>query len=350
MAAILAEQVRGPLVETLWRGEVALVDSAGALVASVGDPRKVTFWRSAAKPIQALPLLATGAADAFGYGEKHLAVAAASHNAEPVHVEAVREALHRAGLSADMLQCGPHYPIDRATARAMRAAGEKPTALHSNCSGKHTGMLALARHLGLRFDDYLEPDSAIQRLILRAVADAVAMPPEQIQLGIDGCGVPVFGMPLYHMALSFARLAEPEQMGEMAGAARQMREAMLNEPYLVAGRNRICTDLMSLPGRRFAAKSGAEGVYCVGILPEAVARSAVLQERGIRGGLGLAVKVEDGHEPARDLVVVETMEQLGLLAEEDRAPLQRYRPAPVTNYAGTEVGFFRPSFRLNFHP
>lgn len=346
MTAILAELVRGPLVENIYRGDIAVVDGAGRVIASVGDVEKVTFWRSSAKPIQALPLLVEGAADAFGFTDTHLAIFSSSHNAEPAHQEAVRDALAKAGLDASHLKCGPHPPYDRETAKEMASRGEAPTVIHSNCSGKHTGMVALAQHMGYPLADYLEPQSQVQQLILRYVARAVDLAPEQVAIGVDGCGVPVFGMPIRNMALSFARLAEPELMPDttLAGAARRMREALVNQPYLVAGRGRLCTDLMGLPGRRFVAKSGADGVYCVGVLPEAVAQSPILREMGVTGAIGIAVKAEDGHTIARHMATVEALRQLGLMTPSDLEALAAYSPTVVMNHAGTTVGEWRSAF------
>lgn len=351
MTIVLSELTRGSLVESLFRGDIAVVDAGGRLVASAGDPHKVTFWRSSAKPIQALAVIAEGAAAAFGFGDRHLSIFAASHNSEPVHHQAVSDALSRAGLSPSDLQCGPHRPLDKETAEAMAARGEEPTPIHSNCSGKHTGMLPLAKQMGGWLIDYMEPDSEVQQVILKHVAAAVGLEPGDIAIGVDGCGVPVFGMPLSNMALSFARLAQPEQMpgAGLAKAARQMRDAMLNEPYMVAGRRRICTDLMNLPGRRCVAKSGAEGVYCAGALPHAVADSPVLRAMGVSGAIGIAVKVEDGHSGVRHQAVVETLSQLGLLSKADREALAAYGPSPIKNYAGKVVGEFRPAFTLQRH-
>jgi len=345
--AIVVELTRGPLVESLFRGHAAVVDSTGRVLFAVGDPQFVTFWRSSAKPIQAMPVVTSGAADSFGYTPKHLALFCASHNAESVHTETALDALQRAGLGPEYLQCGAHYPYDKATAEAMKAAGEEPGKIHSNCSGKHSGMLALCQHLGLPVDDYLNPASEVQQVILASVARSCAIAREQIAIGVDGCGVPVFGMPLANMSFAFARLADPERMPEgQQAAARRMRDAMLEHPYMVAGRGRICTEIMSLPGKRWVAKSGAEGVYSVGILPEAVAASPLLQQVGAVGGIGITVKVEDGHTDTRHLMIVEIMRQLGLLTSDDLAALAKYRPAPITNWAGKVVGEKRIAFTL----
>lgn len=345
--AVVVELTRGPLVENLFRGDAAVVDSTGRLLFRVGDEKRVTFWRSAAKPVQALPVISTGAADRFGLTPENLAIFAGSHNAEPVHTAVVLDALQRAGLSPELLQCGPHAPFDRQTAAAMRAAGEEPGRIHSACSGKHAGMLILCAHLGFRMDDYMDPASDVQRLILANVAAACGLPAGQIAIGVDGCGVPVFGMPLANMSLAYARLADPERMpANLRAAARRMRDAMQAHPYLVGGRRRICTELLGLPGRRFVAKSGADGVYAVGILPEAAAASPALWKAGALGGVGITVKAEDGNERISQLMAVEILRQLGLLTEDDLQALGRYRPGPITNWAGRVVGERRTVFEL----
>lgn len=347
MSTIVVEQTRGPLVENLYRGDGAVVDASGKLLFRVGDAQKVTYWRSSAKPIQAMPLVLSGAAQAFGFGPQHLAQFCASHNGEPIHTETVLDAMQRAGLSPELLQCGPHAPFDRESAAALTAAGLEPGRLHNNCSGKHTGMLALAKHLGLPLDNYLDPASEVQQTILATVAQVVGLAPSEIAIGIDGCGVPVFGLPVTNMAYAFARLADPDQMPpghEEAG--RLFRDAMREHPHLVAGRRRICTELMALPTAKLVAKSGAEGVYCVGVLPEAVQASPVLRAAGVTGGIGIAVKAEDGHKDVRHLMVVEILRQLELLTADDLAALSRYTSIPIKNWAGRQVGEMRPRFTL----
>ncbi|HWI65564.1 MAG TPA: asparaginase [Symbiobacteriaceae bacterium] len=345
MPAIVVEQTRGPWVENFFRGDVAVVDSTGRLLFRVGDEAKATFWRSSAKPIQAMPVVLSGAAEAFGFGSQHLAIFSASHNGEEVHTRTVLDALQKAGLSTDLLQCGAHEPFDRGTTEALKAAGLEPQYIHNNCSGKHTGMLSLAKHLGLPLGNYMDPASDLQQLILANVADVTGMPADQIAIGIDGCGVPVFGLPIRNMAYAFARLADPTYMpAGKEEAGRRFRDAMLEHPYLVAGAKRICTELMELPGGRFVAKSGAEGVYCVGVLPHAV--SDRLKAAGAVGGVGIAVKIEDGNNNIRHQVTVETMRQLGLLTDADLTRLSRYGVYPVKNHAGTLVGEIKPVFTV----
>jgi len=351
MPAIVVQQTRGTMVENAYRGDVAVVDSTGRVLFAVGDYDKATFWRSSAKPIQAMPVVLTGAAEAFGFGPKHLAIFSASHNGEPVHTETVLDAMRLAGLTTDLLQCGAHPPFDREAAEALTLSGKEAEYIHNNCSGKHTGMLAMAKHLGLPSESYMDPKSDLQQLILAHVASVVGLRTEEIAIGVDGCGVPVFGMPICNMAWAWARLADPTGMPQgLEEAGRRVREAMLKFPYLIAGKKRICTELMTLMGSRFVAKSGAEGVYCVGVLPSAVSASPMLREAGAVGGVGITVKIEDGNHNVRHQVTVGVMQQLGLLSDEDMVVLKRYTTVPIKNWAGTVVGESKPVFRIEQIP
>lgn len=359
----LVEVTRGPLVETRHRGVIAVVDASGRLLWRAGDPGAlVTYWRSSAKPFQSMPIVYTGAARRYGYESADLAIFSASHNAEPVHQEQVTAALARAGLDPGLLRCGGHLPTDKLTAEQMQAGGEKPTALHNNCSGKHTGMLALAAHLGYPTAGYLEPDHPVQQIIIENLAAVLGISGSSIALGVDGCGVPTFGISVCQMALAFARLADPPAIpaapgdaplpagyappdaGARRDAARQVRDAMMAHPYLVAGRRRLDTDLMQVLGSRAVCKTGASGVYSLGILPEAVRALPALA--GAAGGVGVAIKIEDGQSPQRDVAVVETLVQLGLLGPQGNPALEYYRRTPVHNVAGRLVGEMRPAFRL----
>ena len=343
MSQVLVESLRGSLVEDLHRGDIAVVDAVGRLLFWCGEPaRKVTFWRSSAKPFQAMPLVESGAADRWGFDAADLAICCASHAAEPAHQQQVLSVLGKAGLSTEVLRCGPHAPGDRAEAETLVRRGEKPGVLHSNCSGKHAGMCALAKHLALSPEGYLAAEHGVQKLILANVAVMADLPADQVVIGIDGCGVPVFGLPVYSMAVAFARLADPRDLpaGKQAAVDR-IRSAMTTHPHLVAGRDRFDTVLMvEAPG--LVAKGGAAGICCIGVSPERAA-AAGLGDRG----LGIALKIEDGNggEP-RVSAGVETLAQLGLLSAAELQALQRFHRPVVRNFAGQEVGSIRPAFKL----
>lgn len=336
----LVEVWRGHVVESRHRGHVAAVDGDGRLVAHTGEPETVTYLRSSGKPFQALPLLTSGAADRFGFDEAELAIACGSHSGEDLHAATVARMLEKIGLDESFLKCGTHEPFDLATAERLRERGEKPTALRNNCSGKHTGMLALALHLGARPEDYDHADSPVQQAILRAVAKFAGLPAGEIAVGTDGCGVPVFGMPVRAMALMYARLASPpaDLDEETRRACARITDAMTARPEMVGGtRERFDTEVMRACAASVVSKIGAEGVYTAGVLP---------CERWPRG-LGLAFKIEDGEDRrARSTIAIESLRQLAVLNEDAQKALQPYASFPVKNHRGENVGEIRASFEL----
>ena len=308
------EQRRGGLVETVHRVHVAVVDADGALVARVGDPDFVTFWRSAAKPFQALPLLEDGAVDRFNLTSTELALCCASHSSEPAQVERVREFLQLVGCGERDLRCGPHTPLAEHVAKDYQSRGVRLTAVYSNCSGKHTGMLALARHHEWPTEDYYRLAHPVQQRCLEAVGRWSGVARERIGTAVDGCGVACFALPLRNMALAYARLATGESAGRIV-------ESMLRHPELVAGEQRPCTEMMRAHPGRVIVKVGAEGVY-----------SALLT----RERLGVALKVEDGHGPAAALAIARVLEQLGLAPQPASLAAR-----PNLNTRGETVGELR---------
>ena len=313
------EQLRGGWVEAVHDVHVVVVDSAGTLVARAGDPELVTFWRSAAKPFQALPLIEDGAAERFGLTSEELALACASHSSEPEQVARVRELLGKIGCSERDLLCGPHPPLSDRVAQDYQTRGVRLTAVYSNCSGKHAGMLALARHHGWPTEFYTRLEHPVQQRCLAEVSRWTGVPAGDIKTAVDGCGVVCYGMPLRNMALAYARLGNVE-FG-MRNAAFRIVEAMLRHPELIAGEGRPCTEMMRAHPGRVITKVGAEGVYC----------ALLTQQR-----LGVALKVTDGHAIASALAMAAVLEELGL----------RPRPASLTarpsvNTRGETVGELR---------
>lgn len=327
------EQVRGGVVEAWHRLHVAVVDARGTLVARVGDPELVTFWRSAAKPFQALPLVVDGVVERFRVTTAELALCCASHSSEPGQVAIVRDLLAKVGCSERDLLCGPHPPLSERVAQDYVTRGLRLTPIYSNCSGKHAGMLALARHHEWPIEFYTRLEHPVQQRCLAEVSRWTDVPVSAIKTAVDGCGVVCYGLPLVNMALAYARLgagterAEPDsgdprstraQDRTVPAAAPRVVEAMLRHPELIAGEGRPCTEMMRAHPGRVIAKVGAEGVYCALLLSE---------------GLGVALKVEDGHGGAAALAVAAVLEELGL----------RPRPASLTarpnvNTRGERVG------------
>lgn len=341
---LLVEVTRGPIVESLHYGNVAVVDSTGQVLYAAGDPQLVTYLRSSAKPIQALPVIETGAADRFGFDVSDLAMVCASHSASLEHTTRILSMLEKIGAAEVNMMCGPHFPYDPETTAQMQSRSEKPTARHSNCSGKHTGMLAIAQQLGVPMEGYLDPSHPVQQQVIQVIAEVFGVPRESIAIGTDGCGVPVFGMPVRNMALGFARFAEPSTLGENRGkAATRLRDAMRANPFLVAGKGRLDTDLMQLASDRLFSKAGAEGVYCIGILP---GKATAVPEPFRSRGIGIAIKAGDGAGRATNAAAVETLRQLGVLSESEAQALASYRVGPIKNFAGKVVGELRPAFKL----
>ena len=328
-AEVLVEVTRGPLVENWHRGHVAVGTGRGSCY-SAGDPYHITHWRSSAKPFQALPVVESGAADRFGITPRELALFCASHNGEEMHTETVKGIFAKLGKDPALLQCGVHMPYHAPTAKAMLRAGQEPTPLHCNCSGKHSGMLALCVHLGYDPGTYLEPDHPVQQLILDYIADLTGYPRGEIAIGIDGCGVPVHGLPVYY-GLGLcppgpARRLEPAR----AEACRRVASAMIAHPEMVGGTDRFCTELMRA-GRPTGGQGQAAGVYCVGIMDE---------------GIGIAVKCEDGSGRGRDPAVVEILAQLGYLDSGQLEALAKFHRPQNLNHRKEKCGEVIPVVRL----
>ena len=335
MSEVLVHVVRGGLVESMHRGDLAVVDWQGRMLYYAGEPReKVTFLRSSAKPIQALPIVESGAADHFGFSDEELAVMCASHSAEARHVATVRRILDKIGLLESALQCGSHWPLDLATTQGMLRRGEEISEVHCNCSGKHSGMLALCRYYGWDVADYTSLQHPLQQMLLAKVAEMTTLSVADIAIGTDGCGVPVHGMSVYHMALAFARLANPVDLPAATGkAAARIIKAMTSEPFMVAGTNRFCSELMRVGRGQLFSKGGAEGVYCVGVPSQ---------------GLGIAMKTEDGHDhrgPAP--VITDALRQLGLLSVEQVDELKGLANPILRNHRADVVGEVKSVLRLS---
>lgn len=337
----LVEVRRGGITESWHRGHVIAVEPDGNVVAYLGVPQTtVTFLRSSAKPFQALPLLVSGAAERFGFTDREVALACASHNGEPIHTELAASMLEKIGLGPDALKCGIHEPYSLEVARELRERGEAPNVLQNNCSGKHAGMLALALHLGAPTETYIKPQNPVQLAIGKTIAQFADMPIEDLAVAVDGCAVPVFGMTVKAMALAYARLVSPPQSFDETTrrACARIVRVMSAYPELIGGTSdRLDTEIMRAAPGRLVSKVGAEGVYTAGVNP---------CEEWPRG-LGLALKIEDGDDRrARPTVVVESLRQLGVLKDESLEAVARYAYFPVLNRPGDVVGEIRAEFEL----
>ncbi len=326
-APLIVEIARGDMVESRHAVSFAAVDSAGRRIAWRGEIESPIFARSAVKGLQALPLIESGAADRWAVDEAELALACASHNGEPRHVERVLRWLGRIGLSQADLECGSHMPYHEPSAAALILAQRAASPAHNNCSGKHAGFLATARHLNERVRGYIEPDHPVQRRITRALEEMCGVDLSRAPRGIDGCGIPVMGIPLEKLALGMARLADPDALPPARRAAiERIRGAVAAEPFMVAGTGRFCTEVMEHLGARAFVKTGAEGVFC-----------AALPEQGV----GVALKTADGAGRAAEAVTAHLLESFGLLDERSRKALASRLHPPILNRAGRLVGAIR---------
>jgi L-asparaginase II len=322
------------MTESRHQGHIAVVDRQGRLLYAAGNPSTATFARSAAKPLQAIPVIESGAVDAYGLGPEEIAIMCASHNGELPHIETIERFLIKLGLSDHDLLCGPHYPYYEPASDLMKRRGEAPTALHNNCSGKHSGMLALALRLEAPTAGYMTPDHPVQQTMLDVISAMSDVPVDRITLGTDGCGVPVFGLPLASLARAYAVFGQPEglQPDSRAAACSKLLEAIRRAPFYIAGTERFDTRLIQATAGRLVGKMGAEGVFAV-TSPEQ--------------GQALAVKVEDGSMRALYPTVVEALRQLNWLTAHELEQLQQFHKPLVRNWSGDEVGVILPEFQLS---
>lgn len=324
---VAVEVWRDGRVESRHRVRACVVDRDGHVVLAVGDVDEPVFPRSAVKPFQALSLVESGAADAYGVSPAELALACASHGGEPQHVDRVEAWLKRLGLDETALACGPHQPLYAPAAAALIRSGGSPRRVHNNCSGKHTGMLTAALHLGMPTEGYERPEHPIQQHVVAAMAELAGLDslPEP---GIDGCSLPNYPLPLSGLARAAARLADPSRLSPARQTAlRRIGEAMTAHPVLVAGTGRCCSAVMQA-APDVLAKTGAEGVYLAGIKSR---------------GLGLAVKAEDGATRAAEVAFLAVLDRLGALDAVDRGALMPFMQPRLRNFAGLEVGRIEPA-------
>ncbi|MGG1675270.1 asparaginase [Neobacillus sp. NRS-1170] len=320
---------RGEHLESTHDLHVAVVNNEGKLLFSYGNPSRFTFPRSSMKPFQAVPLVETGAAERFNYTQSELALSCASHSGEKIHRDSVLNILAKIGLAEEALQCGTHIPRDHESYKQLIREGKELTPVFSNCSGKHSGMLATAVHMKEDVAGYREIHHPVQQRILDVIEDICEVPKNEIKLSVDGCGAPVHQLPLNQMALGYARLAKP--VGGHASALENIKNAMVKHPEMVGGKNRFDTNLMNTFNGRIVSKAGAEAVQCIGLVEE---------------GLGIAIKVEDGGERAVSVAAMEVLKQLGLVNEQIYQTLKDYAHAPVFNARNDRIGVIMPNFIL----
>lgn len=330
---VLVEVTRGAVVESTHRGAVSVFDADGKTVWEIGDTERPVFPRSAVKAIQALPLVESGAADAYGFGNRELALACASHSGEPVHVELATAMLAKAGLDRNALECGAHWPSSHDATIALARAGGVPNALHNNCSGKHSGFLCTCVHSGIAYGGYVKAGRALQEMVRDAMQSVTGAAHDVDHCGTDGCSIPTYAVPLKSFARGFARMATGRGFSpERAKAAKRLLSACMAEPSLVAGTGKADVALMqAAPGSIFV-KTGAEGVYCAA-LPEL--------------GLGIALKCDDGADRAAEVTIAAVLAKLLHGDEALAAKLTKLAYPTVESRVGAKVGLLRPTAALN---
>ena len=326
---VLVEITRGDLVESVHRGSIAIADADGAIAFALGDVDTPVYPRSSLKPVQALPLLESGAAEAFGLSDEEVALACASHSGEPMHTTRVAAWLERIGCTANDLACGAHSVRYEPVWEAMVKRGEAPTRIHNNCSGKHTGFLTVARHWDVATAGYEKHDHPVQRAVAKALGELSGIGGE-LPWGVDGCAAPNFALPLTGFARALAKLAAPAALpAPRASAAKRIVRAMTAHPELVSGTGRACAILMRAAKGRVAVKTGAEGFFAA-MIPEL--------------GFGIALKIDDGAGRASETTMAAILDKFGLLG--DDKPAHDMLRAPVTNTRNTIVGERRPAAAL----
>jgi L-asparaginase II len=328
-AAPLVIARRGGWTESIHYGHIAVVDGRGELIAFSGNPEFKTFPRSCAKFLQALPLILVGAADHYGLTDPEIAIACASHEGEEFQIERVRSILLKIDLDESALRCGSHCPASRLVADELLRTGREPTPIHNNCSGKHAGMLAVAKYTGAPLDSYTDLDHPVQQRILKLLQTFTGA--ETIGTAIDGCSVPTFYLTMREMALLFARLGNPSAMGDpqINSACARIWQCVSDNPELISNRTGLDAQIMRAAKGRLLAKGGAEAMFCFSARP-----SGKWPE-----GLGVAVKIEDGTgSRARAPAVLALLGQLRALEPGDLLKLENLFPRKIRNCAGREVG------------
>ncbi len=328
----LVEVLRGPLVESRHRGAVSIIDADGGTVLSLGNVERRVFPRSAVKAIQALPLVENGFADRFGLTDAEIALACSSHSGEPEHAATAAAMLRKAGYEEGCLECGAHWPMGDAAARALAAAGEEPSALHNNCSGKHAGFVCLACGLDEDPRGYSRAEHRVQQAVRGALEDLTGASHEEDVLGIDGCSIPTYAIPLPALAFAFAKFGSGHGIGRgCAAAAKRIRQAVAKHPFMVAGTGRFDTRLMEALGERAFVKAGAEGVWCAA-LPEL--------------GFGVALKADDGNGRAAEVMMASLILRFLDLRNGQRTAVEALAQPRLRNWNGIEVGLLRPAEAL----
>ncbi len=318
MNPILVEVYRANVLESFHRGVVCVVDKEGEILYSEGDVMQICYPRSALKLLQVLPLLEHGGMEHFGFTLKEIAIMCGSHNGEAEHQQVVNAILKKIGLNKEHLFCGAQYPTDRKTANALIKNSEKPHHIHNNCSGKHAGFLAYAVLRGWATQDYISPQHPMQQEILQTTAEMYEYAKEKMAIAYDGCSAPIFSVPVYNQAVGYKNLVHPIQFSKARQkACTIIINAITKHPYMVAGNKRYCTDMMQITAPRIIGKTGAEGIFSLGLTKEKI---------------GVTIKIDDGKMLPQYNVAQRFVEATGIFTPAQLAPLKQYEETEITNF------------------
>ncbi|WP_417845339.1 asparaginase [Thalassospira povalilytica] len=327
---ILVEATRGDMVESFHRGRYVVMKADGTVIDQGGDIDALMYPRSAIKPLLAIPFLESGAVEAFGLEDKHIALACSSHNGEEEHAQTVKAWLEKIGFSVDTLECAPHYSLSAAAGIKQAADHVTLTKAHNNCSGKHSGFLSTIAHLGEDPKGYIEEAHPEQQRLIKVLEEMGDCDLSSTPRGIDGCGIPVIGMRLRDLGLAMARMADPAGLDpKRIEAIKRIRKGCANAPFMVAGTGRFCTGIMEECGEDALVKVGAEGVYCAAFPKQ---------------GLGVALKIDDGTQRGAEVAMGGLLRKHGVIDDAKAEILKNYLTPVLTNWAGKYAGDLRPAF------
>ena len=324
MNPILVEIYRNKVLESFHRGVVCVVDHDGKIIFSEGDVNQICYPRSAMKLLQVLPLIENGGIERFNFSSEEIAIMCGSHNGEAEHLRVVNSILQKIGLDKEKLFCGPQYPTSKKDSDDLIRKNEKPHHIHNNCSGKHAGMLALSVLLGVSTDDYINPNHPIQKMILDVCAEMYEYPKEKMTIALDGCSAPIFSVPVYNQALSYKNIVAPEKFGKKRiTSCNTIIEAISNHPFMIAGTNRYCTDMMEICAPRMIGKTGAEGVFSIGLTKEKI---------------GVSIKIDDGKMLPQYNVAQAFIEATNIFSKDELKPLHQYAQEEIRNFNKLNCG------------
>ncbi|MFB4321324.1 asparaginase [Priestia sp. BR_2] len=331
MDTVLVKEYRADILECVHNGHICVVNEQGKVEAYAGDPDYVAFTRSSAKPMQAIPSIRGGLVDHYGLSDEEIAIMTASHRAEQAHVEVLERFARKAGISETHMVCASNWPLDEGSKETLLRGGGEKSKWYHNCSGKHYGMLAYCQMAGYPLTGYDQPEHPLQQEILRTVAYLAGLAPGDVKLGTDGCGLPVFAMPLRALATAYMKLACPDLIEDepTRKAVMQITKAMHAAPYMVAGKHKVDTLLLEDPN--IVAKGGFKGVYCFGLKKER---------------LGISFKISDGSEEEWGWIAESILEQIGYGSKATIERLKAAYPKDLYNDEGLRVGRVETGFKL----